>query len=146
MVFQGGDDGRWTWLWATVEILICIKLKLKCFTPGVQLERRGLVLGINTAPTPTLQHGHSKVGEGESITTGILHISPPVSSWTPGVFYTYFYNHAHRLRLEKLLYLELPRSSNGFFKYFWIQVAVLLLKPPHGGFRSETAVTKPFRK
>ena len=31
------------------------------------------------------------------------HISHPNSSWTPGVFYTYFYNHAHRLRLEKLL-------------------------------------------
>jgi hypothetical protein len=25
-------------------------------------------------------------------------------------------------------------------------VAVSLLKPPHGGLRSETAVTKPFRK
>jgi hypothetical protein len=25
-------------------------------------------------------------------------------------------------------------------------VAVSLLKPPHGGFRSETAVTKPFQK
>jgi hypothetical protein len=25
-------------------------------------------------------------------------------------------------------------------------VTVSLLKPPHGGFRSETAVTKPFRK
>ena len=33
----------------------------------------------------------------------------------PQLFYTYFYNHAHRLRLEKLLYLELPRSPNGFF-------------------------------
>ena len=42
-------------------------------------------------------------------------ISHPHSSWTPGVFYTYFYNHAHRLRLEKLLYLELSRSPNGFF-------------------------------
>jgi hypothetical protein len=28
--------------------------------------------------------------------------SPRLSSWTPGVFYTYFYNHARRLRLEKL--------------------------------------------
>jgi hypothetical protein len=25
---------------------------------------------------------------------------------TPGVFYTYFYNHARRFRLEKLLYLR----------------------------------------
>ena len=65
------------------------------------------------------------------------HISHVHSSGTPGVFYTYFYNHAHRLRLEKLLYLELPRSSNGFFKP---------LLDPGGGFRSETAVTKPFRK
>jgi hypothetical protein len=33
------------------------------------------------------------------------------SSPTPGVFYTYFYNHAHRLRLEKPL--EVPTD---FFK------------------------------
>ena len=46
----------------------------------------------------------------------LMHVSPPVSSLAPGVFYTYFYNHAHRLRLEKLLYLELSRSPNGFFK------------------------------
>ena len=30
-------------------------------------------------------------------------ISHRDSSWTPGAFYTYFYNHARRLRLEKLL-------------------------------------------
>jgi hypothetical protein len=40
-------------------------------------------------------------------------------------------------------FLEVPTD---FFKYFWIQVAVPLLKPPHSGFRSATAVTKPFRK
>jgi hypothetical protein len=40
-------------------------------------------------------------------------------------------------------FLEVPTD---FLKCFWIQVAVLLLKLPHGGFRSETAVTKPFRK
>jgi hypothetical protein len=34
---------------------------------------------------------------------------------TPQLFYAYFYNHARRLRLEKLLYLEPSRSSNGFF-------------------------------
>jgi hypothetical protein len=33
-----------------------------------------------------------------------------------GVFYTYFYNHVHRLRLEKLLHLELSKSSSGYFK------------------------------
>jgi hypothetical protein len=53
--------------------------------------------------------------------------------WTPQLFYTYFYNHAHRLRLEKLLYLELPRSSNGFFKPLLDQ---------DGGFTSETAVRR----
>ena len=53
----------------------------------------------------------------------------PVSSWTPGVFYTYFYNHSRRLRLEKLLYLELPRSPSEYFKP---------LLDPGGGFRSET--------
>jgi hypothetical protein len=33
-----------------------------------------------------------------------------------GVFYTYCYNHGRRLRLEKLLYLELSGSPNGFFE------------------------------
>jgi hypothetical protein len=55
---------------------------------------------------------------------------------TPQVFYTCFYNHAHRPRLEKLLYIQLSRSSNGFFKP---------LLDPGGGFRSETAITRPFR-
>ena len=55
-------------------------------------------------------------------------------------FYAYSYNHAHRLALEKL-YMELSRSPTDFFNHFWIQVAVSLLQPPHGGFRSETAVT-----
>ena len=48
-------------------------------------------------------------------TVSVLHISDLDRFWTPGVFCTYFYNHARRLRLEKLLYLELPRSPNGFF-------------------------------
>ena len=47
---------------------------------------------------------------------GLMYVSPPLSSPTPGVFYKYFYNHAYRLRLEKLLYLALSRSSNGCFK------------------------------
>jgi hypothetical protein len=33
----------------------------------------------------------------------LYNISGFHSSSTPGVFCTYFYNHAHRLRLEKLL-------------------------------------------
>ena len=43
-------------------------------------------------------------------------ISPRLSSGPPGVFYTCFYNHARRLRLEKLLYIELSRSLSGYFK------------------------------
>jgi hypothetical protein len=61
----------------------------------------------------------------------------PVPFIQGGVFYTYFYNHARRLRLEKLLYLELSRSPNVFFN---------VLLDPGGGFRRETAVTKPFQK
>jgi hypothetical protein len=60
----------------------------------------------------------------------IYNISHPDSSPTPGVFYTYFYSHAHRHRLEKLLYLELSRSPNGFLK---------VIMDPGGGFTSETA-------
>jgi hypothetical protein len=33
-----------------------------------------------------------------------------------------------------------------FLNCFWIQMAASLLKPPNGGFRSETAVTQRFRK
>jgi hypothetical protein len=46
--------------------------------------------------------------------------SPLNSSPTPGVFYTYFYNHAHRPRLEKLLYLQWSflEAPTDFFKYF----------------------------
>jgi hypothetical protein len=35
-------------------------------------------------------------------------------------------------------FLEVPAD---ILNHFWIQVAVSLLKPPHGGFRIETAVT-----
>jgi hypothetical protein len=59
-----------------------------------------------------------------------IQVGPP----TPGVFYTYFYNHGHRLRLEKLLYIELPRSSSGYFKP---------LLDPGGGFT--TAVSELIR-
>jgi hypothetical protein len=58
-----------------------------------------------------------------------INISHPHSSGPPGVFCIYFYNHARRLRLEKLLYLELSRSPNGFFKG---------LLDPGGGFNNET--------
>jgi hypothetical protein len=35
----------------------------------------------------------------------------------PQALHTRFYNgHTHRTRLEKLLYIELSRSSNGYFK------------------------------
>ena len=66
---------------------------------------------------------------------------------TPQLFYTCFYDYARRLRLEKLLhlggFLEVPTD---FFNHFRIQVTVSLLKPPNGGFGSETAVTRRFRK
>jgi hypothetical protein len=38
---------------------------------------------------------------------GAIDVSRPVSSSAPGLFRTHFYNHARRLRLKKLLYLEL---------------------------------------
>jgi hypothetical protein len=54
---------------------------------------------------------------------------------TPQLFYTHFYNHARRLRLEGLLYVGPSRSSNGFFKP---------LLDPDDGFASET-VEKRFQ-
>ena len=69
---------------------------------------------------------------------------------TPRVFCTYFYNHnhAHRLRLCVGLYTVLIEVPTDILNQFWVQVAVLLLilKPPHGSFRSETGVTLPFQK
>jgi hypothetical protein len=47
-----------------------------------------------------------------------------------GVFHTCSYNHAHRLRLGELLYVELSRSFTGQFKP---------LLGPGGGCASETA-------
>ena len=64
------------------------------------------------------------------------HISDLDSRSTPQVFYTYFYNHAHRTRLEKLFQLGLSRSFNGHF---------YPLPNPDGGFASETAARR-FRK
>jgi hypothetical protein len=55
------------------------------------------------------------------------------SRWAPGVFYKYFYNHVHRLRLEKLLYIELSRSSSGYFEP---------LPDPVDRFASETAARR----
>jgi hypothetical protein len=55
---------------------------------------------------------------------------PPSFKGGAGGFYACFYNHAHHLRLEKLLYLEFSRSSNGFLKP---------LLDPGGGFTSKTA-------
>jgi hypothetical protein len=49
----------------------------------------------------------------------------------PGVFCTCLYNHARRLRLEKLLYLEISRSPNGFFN-------PLLERPLRNLFGNET--------
>jgi hypothetical protein len=77
------------------------------------------------------------------------HASDIKQVWAPQVFYTCFYNHAHRLRLEKLLYIELSGSSNGFFKplldpdgRFTSETAERrfqkLKRPLHGGFGSET--------
>jgi hypothetical protein len=44
----------------------------------------------------------------------VLYVSDLDSFPTSQVFYKYFYNPAHRLRLEKILYLELSRSTSGF--------------------------------
>ena len=64
-----------------------------------------------------IRNGAAKTGNvaeaGEDPTT--IYISPPDSRGTTRVFYAYFYNHARRPRLEKLLCLELSRIPNGFF-------------------------------
>jgi hypothetical protein len=46
-----------------------------------------------------------------------------------------------------LLYCTIEAPAD-ILNNFWIQVAISLLKPPHGGFGSETAITgtKPLQK
>jgi hypothetical protein len=67
---------------------------------------------------------------------GIMHASAPCFKWGPrGILHMFIelYKHACRLRLEKLLCLELSsisRSSNGFFSHFLVQVAVSEAKRP----------------
>ena len=65
-----------------------------------------------------------------------MYVSDLDQAWAPQLFYTYFYNHARRLRLEKLLCLGLSRSPNGFLK---------VLLDPGGGLTSETAARR-FKK
>ena len=65
-----------------------------------------------------------------------MHASVPVFRVErPGYFYTFSYNHARRLRLEKPLYPELPRSPSELFK---------VLLDPGGGFGSGTVGTNRF--
>jgi hypothetical protein len=58
----------------------------------------------------------------------------------------YFYNHANRLRLENYYTWSFLGAPAGVLNRFWIQVAVSLLKRPHGVFIIETAVTLTFQK
>ena len=82
---------------------------------------------------PELAGFQAKWGICGMLRGACMYVSPPVSSGTPGVFYPYFYNHARRLRLKKLLCLVLSRISNGYFKS---------LLDPGGGFTSETAARR----
>jgi hypothetical protein len=60
---------------------------------------------------PTADSRQAGVGVGASsrfstylaFRVPVQYLSGRHSSSTPGVFHTHFYNHAHRLRLEKLL-------------------------------------------
>ena len=54
--------------------------------------------------------------------------------------YIYIYNHAHRPHLEKLLYLELSRSTNGFFKVL-LDPGGQVKRPLRNRFGSETVTS-----
>jgi hypothetical protein len=70
---------------------------------------------------------------------GGLIFQSPCFKGNLGVFYTCFYNHGRRIRLEKLLHLGLSRSPGGCFKpllglepggAFSVSEVKLLLGPP----------------
>jgi hypothetical protein len=88
------------------------------------------VLTVDTTFSLVISRRFSVPTNATIFTDYCVKISGVNLSWTPGEFCTYPYNYTHRLRLEKLLYLELSRSPNGFLKPFL---------DPGGGFTSETA-------
>jgi hypothetical protein len=47
--------------------------------------------------------------------------------------------------LKNYYKIDISRSSNGYFKPLLDPGGGFIPRQPHGGFRSETAVTKPFR-
>jgi hypothetical protein len=53
---------------------------------------------------------HQQPGSLPPYSAIYIYISPLILSPTPGVFYTYSYNHARLPRLEKLLYTALYRA------------------------------------
>jgi hypothetical protein len=54
--------------------------------------------------------GSQCLGLGTSVPVPVRALSQsPCVKFDPGLFYTYFYNHAHRPRLEKPLYI-IPRN------------------------------------
>jgi hypothetical protein len=68
-----------------------------------------------------------------------MHVSEQNSSLTPGYFTNMSITTPIVSALKKTKsFLEVPTD---ILNHFWIQVADSLLKPPHGSFRSETAVT-----
>jgi hypothetical protein len=68
-------------------------------------------------------NGNPQTGAiARSVVAAVYGMSVAFIQVAPGVFCTYFYNHAHRLRFEKILYciwsfLGVPTD---FFNHFWI--------------------------
>jgi hypothetical protein len=54
----------------------------------------------------------------------MYNISDNYSSWALRAFHTYFYNHAHRLRLENHYIKSFLEAPTDIVNHFWIQVAV----------------------
>jgi hypothetical protein len=86
---------------------------------------------IQREPQRGGREGLSTAGIPYAISATLIRVRPP------GYFTNIFITTPVASSLKKLLYLELSRSPNGFLK---------VLLDPGGGFRSGTAVTKPFRK
>ena len=89
----------------------CVLVSYRCSFPSPQTRQGGWIDLVSSVScergtdTPTWCPPHCNLSRTELLYTPHLYtyISGLYSSSTPGVFYKYFYNHAHRLRLEKLL-------------------------------------------
>ena len=101
LLFAGGVFGTWSCCGFGSGTTVC---STRCFAaptcPCIYLHRnlKGIPVRVSDGNTAQPDAGECNIVGCYVCMRACMHVSPRLSSWTPGVFYTHFYNHAHRLR------------------------------------------------